>query len=63
MLDSWLADKPVIPGSKAIAAIWGGLSGAAIQRGLQRPVNDTGVAACCPAYQMRQPHVPSSTAG
>jgi predicted ATPase len=25
MLDSWLADKPVIPGSKAIAAIWGGL--------------------------------------
>jgi hypothetical protein len=33
MLDDWLADKPVIPGSKAVAAIWGGLSAAAIQRG------------------------------
>jgi predicted nucleic acid-binding protein len=31
MLDSWLADKPVIPGSKAVAATWGSLSAAAIQ--------------------------------
>ena len=43
MLDSWLADKPVIPGSKAVAAI---------QRGRPRPVNDTWVAACCLAYQL-----------
>ena len=40
------------PGSKAIAAIWGGLSAAAIQRGRPRPVNDTWVAACCLAYQL-----------
>jgi predicted nucleic acid-binding protein len=52
MLDDWLADKPVIPGSKAVAAIWGGLSAAAIQRGRPRPVNDTWVAACCLAYQL-----------
>ena len=52
MLDSWLADKPVIPGSRAIAALWGGLSAAAIQRGRPRPVNDTWVAACCLAYQL-----------
>jgi predicted nucleic acid-binding protein len=52
MLDSWLADKPVIPGSRAIAALWGGLSAEAIQRGRPRPVNDTWVAACCLAYQL-----------
>ena len=45
MPGSWLAGKPVIPGSKAIAAVWGGLSAAAIQRGRPRPVNDTWVAA------------------
>ena len=44
--------KPVIPGSKAIAAVWGGLSAAAIQRGRPRPVNDTWVAACCRGYQL-----------
>jgi predicted nucleic acid-binding protein len=52
MLDSWLADKPVIPGSKAVAAIWGSLSAAATQRGRPRPVNDTRVAACRLAYQL-----------
>ena len=52
MPGSWLAGKPVIPGSKAIAAVWGGLSAAAIQRGRPRPVNDTWVAACCRAYQL-----------
>ena len=52
MLDSWLADKPVIPRSRAIAAIWGSWSAAAIQRGRPRPVNDTWVAACCPCYQL-----------
>jgi toxin FitB len=51
MLGSWLAGKPVIPGRRAIAAIWGGLSAAAIQRGRPRPVKDTWVAACCLACQ------------
>ena len=50
MLEDWLADKPVIPGGKAIAAVWGELSAAATQRGRPRPVNDTWVAACCLAY-------------
>jgi len=44
MPGSWLAGKPVIPGSKAIAAIWGGLSAAAIQRGRPCPANGTWVA-------------------
>jgi predicted nucleic acid-binding protein len=52
MLDSRLAGKPVIPGSKAVAATWGGLSAAAIQPGWPRPVNDTWVAACCLACQL-----------
>jgi len=50
MLEDWLADKPVIPGGKSIAAVWGELSAAATQRGRPRPVNDTWVAACCLAY-------------
>jgi hypothetical protein len=50
MLDSWLSDKPVIPGGKTIASVWGELSAAATQRGRPRPVNDTWVAACCVAY-------------
>ena len=52
MLDGWLADKPVIPGSKAVAGIGGALSASAVQRGRPRPVNDTWVAACCLAYQL-----------
>jgi len=52
MLDNWLADKPVISGSKAVATLWGELSAAAVQRGRPRPVNDTWVAACCLAYQL-----------
>jgi predicted nucleic acid-binding protein len=50
MLEQWLASKPLIQGSKAIAAIWGELSAAATRRGRPRPVNDTWVAACCLAY-------------
>lgn len=50
MLEDWLADKPVIPGGKSIAAVWGELSAAATQRGRPRPVNDTWIAACCIAY-------------
>jgi predicted nucleic acid-binding protein len=50
MLADWLLDKPVIPGSKPVAALWGDLLAAAIQRGRPRPVNDTWIAACCLAY-------------
>jgi predicted nucleic acid-binding protein len=52
MLDGWLSDKPVIPGSRAIAVTWGGLGAATIQRGRPRPVNDTWIAACCLAYEL-----------
>jgi predicted nucleic acid-binding protein len=52
MLEDWLADKPVIPGAKPIAVIWGELSAAATQRGRPRPVNDTWIAACCLAYDL-----------
>jgi hypothetical protein len=50
MLDSWLSDKPVIPGGKSVASVWGELSAVATQRGRPRPGNDTWVAACCLAY-------------
>lgn len=50
VLDDWLAEKPVIPGGKSIAAVWGELSAAATERGRPRPVNDTWIAACCIAY-------------
>jgi predicted nucleic acid-binding protein len=49
-LDTWLQDKPVIPGSKAIAIGWGELAAAATRRGRPRPVNDTWIAACCLVY-------------
>lgn len=52
MLDDWLSDKPVIPGSRSIAAIWGNLSATANQRGRPRPANDTWIAACCLAYDL-----------
>ena len=52
MPGSWLAGKLVIPGGKAIAAVWGGLSAAAIQGGRPRPVTGTWVAACCRAYRL-----------
>lgn len=50
LLESWLSDKPVLPGGKGIAVVWGELSAAATKRGRPRPVNDTWVAACCVAY-------------
>jgi predicted nucleic acid-binding protein len=50
MLDSWLSDKPVIPGARSIAVIWGQLSAGATVRGRPRPVNDTWVAAWRLAY-------------
>jgi predicted nucleic acid-binding protein len=44
-LASWLSGVPVLPGDEPVAAIWGRLSAAAIQRGRPRPVNDMWVAA------------------
>jgi predicted nucleic acid-binding protein len=52
MLEDWLSDKPVIPGARPVAVIWGELSAAATQRGRPRPVNDTWVAASCLAYDL-----------
>jgi toxin FitB len=52
MLESWLADKPVIPAGKSIAVRWGELSAAATRRGRPQPVNDTWIAACCLAYDV-----------
>ena len=51
-LEDWLADKPVIAGSKAVARMWGELSASATKRGRPRPVNDTWIAACCLAYDL-----------
>ena len=46
-LTSWLSRIAVLPGDEAVAATWGRLSAAAIQRGRPRPVNDMWIAACC----------------
>jgi predicted nucleic acid-binding protein len=46
-LTSWLSRIAVLPGDEAVAATWGWLSAAAVQRGRPRPVNDMWVAACC----------------
>jgi predicted nucleic acid-binding protein len=46
-LTSWLSHIAVLPGDEAVAATWGRLSAAAVQRGRPRPVNDMWVAACC----------------
>jgi len=51
-LASWLSGVPVLPGDEPVAAIWGRLSAAAIQRGRPRPVNDMWIAACCLAYEV-----------
>jgi predicted nucleic acid-binding protein len=52
MLDDWLSDKPVIPGSRSVATTWGNLSAAANQRGRPRPANDMWIAACALAYDL-----------
>jgi len=50
-LAGWLAGIPVLPGDEAVAAVWGRLSAAAVQRGRPRPVNDMWVAACCLTHE------------
>jgi predicted nucleic acid-binding protein len=51
-LATWLSGIPVLPGDEPVAAVWGRLSAAAIQRGRPRPVNDMWIAACCLAYEV-----------
>jgi predicted nucleic acid-binding protein len=46
-LTNWLSGIPILPGDEAVAATWGRLSAAAIQRGRPRPINDMWIAACC----------------
>jgi predicted nucleic acid-binding protein len=51
-LAGWLSGIPVLPGDEAAVAIWGRLSARASRRGRPRPVNDTQIAACCPACEV-----------
>ncbi|MHB8246465.1 MAG: PIN domain-containing protein [Acidimicrobiales bacterium] len=46
-LDSWIANRPIIPYDRSVADQWGELAGAAQLRGRPRPQNDTWIAACC----------------
>ncbi|XRQ02693.1 type II toxin-antitoxin system VapC family toxin [Actinomadura welshii] len=48
----WLSSIPVLPGDEAVAATWGRLSAAGVQRGRPRPVNDMWVAACAITYDV-----------
>ncbi|TDC61436.1 type II toxin-antitoxin system VapC family toxin [Actinomadura sp. GC306] len=48
----WLSSIPVLPGDEAVAATWGRLSAANVQRGRPRPVNDMWVAACAITYDV-----------
>jgi hypothetical protein len=51
-LDEFLLGKAVLPGSKAVAVMWGQLSALATQHGRPRPVNDSWIAACCLTYRV-----------
>ncbi|GGQ10376.1 type II toxin-antitoxin system VapC family toxin [Streptomyces pseudogriseolus] len=51
-LADWLAGIPVLPGDESVAATWGQLSAAGIQRGRPRPTNDMWVAACALTYDL-----------
>jgi predicted nucleic acid-binding protein len=46
-LDSWIADRPVIPPDRSVVDRWGELVGAAQLRRRPRPQPDTRIAACC----------------
>ncbi len=41
-LADWLSGIPILPGDEAVAASWGRLSAAGIQRGRPRPINACG---------------------
>jgi predicted nucleic acid-binding protein len=43
-LADWLSGIPILPGDEPVAAMWGRLSAAGIQRGRPRPINDMWIA-------------------
>lgn len=49
-LGHWLDGVIVLPYSEDVAITWGQISARAIQRGRQRPANDTWIAACALTY-------------
>lgn len=51
-LAHWLAGVAVLPGTEDVAAVWGKITAAAIQRGRPRPMNDTWIAACCLVHDL-----------
>jgi toxin FitB len=52
MSGSWLAGKPVIPGSKAIAAVWGRSASRGHPARAASPGQRHLGPACCVAYQL-----------
>ena len=51
-LADWLSGIPILPGDEPVAAMWGHLSAAGVQRGRPRPVNDMWIAACGLTYDL-----------
>ena len=50
LLARWMSRVVVLPYDDDVAATWGHISAAAIQRGRPRQANDTWIAACCLVY-------------
>jgi toxin FitB len=50
LLGRWMSRVVVLPYDENVAATWGHISAAAIQRGRPRQANDTWIAACCLVY-------------
>jgi predicted nucleic acid-binding protein len=46
------ATRPTLPYTDAVARLWDEISAHATRRGRPRPQNDTGIAACCLAYDL-----------
>lgn len=51
-LARWLSGVVVLPGSEAVAHVWGEISAYARLRGRPRPLNDTWIAAVCLVHQL-----------
>ncbi|MGH3767268.1 MAG: type II toxin-antitoxin system VapC family toxin [Pseudonocardiaceae bacterium] len=51
-LRRWLSGVVVLPGSEAVAQVWGEISARARLRGRPRPQNDTWVAAACLVHEL-----------
>ncbi|PRX43853.1 hypothetical protein B0I33_11316 [Prauserella shujinwangii] len=52
VLLDWLEGIPVLPGSKEVAEVCGGIFANSKARGRPRPQNDTWIAACCIIYEL-----------